>query len=124
MAKSKQSVNSNAIETTPMNDENSGTKVSGSPDKIIEQSSNKQAPQPKMTQTALKLEDIDPLLSEQLGKLHDDCMQLSLKYMEVGSDFKKVGELVGSYKSVIDQKLQAIKQLKEQKDKEKNSNKK
>lgn len=129
MAKGKQSVSSTELANTNTeqpNEKNNSIKVSGSPDKMIEQGSKGKEPeQPKMTQTSVKLEDIDPLLSEKLGQLHQDCMNLSLRYMDVGSDIRKIGELVGSYKSVIDQKLEAIKQIKaNQSQNQKNNNNK
>lgn len=106
MGKGKQGGNSGSTEiSASSNDTNTKGTISGNPDKILKETNSDDSKQPQMVQTALKLEEIDPLLSQQLGKLQQDCAQLSYKYMEVGSDFKKVGEMIGSYKNVIDQKM-------------------
>ena len=110
----KASVNSTEIkQSTSIEPSVKGT-IKGNPNKIIDNASNTQPPQANMVQTTVKLEEVDQLLSKQLGNMHQDIVNMMLKYMDIGSDLKKLTELVGTYKSVLDQKIEATKKIREQ----------
>lgn len=104
-------INKNSIDS--MNQNNTipnNNKITGSPDKMIQEQAQPNKTN-QNTQQAVKLEDIDPMLIQNMKNLQEFCMQSSFKYMDISSNFKGISDAVGSWMQLLEAKQQQIQKM-------------